>query len=136
MSTTIPDNFMDFIENPIAITLVTVMPDGQPQASPVWFSYDGDHFWLNTARGRQKDKNMTNNPKVTLMFLDTQNPYRYMEVRGLVQEINEEQGLDHINQLSERYTGKPDFYTDRPQRRGKEQRVIYKIKPIRIVAQG
>ena len=59
-----------------------------------------------------------------------------MEVRGLVQEINEQQGLDHINQLSERYTGKPDFYTDRPQRRGKEQRVIYKIKPIRIIAQG
>lgn len=136
MSDQIPEDYLDLLERPIVVTLVTLMPDTQPQAHPVWFSYDGSHVWVNSAKGRQKDRNMRARPKVTVLIIDPENPYRYMEIRGLVQEINEEEGLNHINQLSDRYRGQPDYYASMPDLRGKEQRVVYKVKPMHVVAHG
>ena len=132
MSVSIPEAHKDLLERPIVVTLVTLMADGQPQASPVWFTYDGTHLWVNTARGRQKDKNMTARPRVTILSIDPENPYRYLEVRGVVDEITEEGGLEHINELCFRYMGRDDFYATMPENRGKETRVIYKIKPVYV----
>ena len=134
MTTTIPEKFKDLLERPIVITLVTIMPDGQPQASPVWFSYDGEHILINTARGRQKDRNMTARPRVTLLLVAPDNPYRYLEIRGVVDEVTEKGALEHINSLSARYFGRADFYAEAPEQRGKETRVIYKIKPTHVIA--
>src|SRR5688572_24720888 len=110
MTTTIPDTFQDLLTATIFPTLVTVMPDGQPQASIVWFSYDGQHILVNTAKGRQKDKNMRARPKVTLVFVDPKDPYRFLEVRGKVVSVTEEGALEHINALSARYRNRPDYY--------------------------
>jgi PPOX class probable F420-dependent enzyme len=134
MPAPIPAEFMDLLEKPIFPTLVTVMPDGQPQASVVWFSYDGEYILINTARGRQKDKNMTARPQVTLLFVDPQNPYRFMEVRGKVASVTEEGGVDHINELSGKYRGNSDYYGGDEARRQSETRVIYRIEPLRIIA--
>ena len=102
-SAIIPDQYRDLLERPIVVTLATVMPDGQPQASPVWFSFDGEHIWVNTARGRQKDRNMTERPQVTILS-SIGDPHRYLEVRGVIDEVDEAGGLDHINALSARYS--------------------------------
>ena len=134
MSAKIPKAYRDLLERPVVVTLVTLMADGQPQASPVWFSYDGTHLLINTARGRQKDRNMTARPQVTILFLDPEDPYRYMEIRGVVDEITEEGALEHINHLCYRYWAREDFYATIPENRDKEIRVIYKIKPVRVVA--
>jgi PPOX class probable F420-dependent enzyme len=133
---TIPEEFLDLLERPIVVTLVTVMPDGQPQATPVWFSYDGTHIWVNTARGRQKDRNMTERPKVTVLSVDPDNPYRYLEVRGEIDAITEDGAVDHINHLSDKYFNRPDYYANNPEQRHRETRVIYKIKPTKVVARG
>lgn len=132
-SSVLPDEKRDLLERPIVVTLVTLMPDCQPQANPVWFSWDGTYIWVNSAKGRQKDKNMRRQPKVTILSVDPDNPYRYLEVRGEVVEITEEGAIDHINFLSNRYRGQPDYYATMPERRGKEQRVIYKIKPNKFI---
>lgn len=134
MTDIIPAAFKDLLERPIVVTLVTLMPDGQPQATPVWFSYDGAHIWVNTARGRQKDTNMTERPQVTVLSVDPDNAYRYLEVRGLIDEITEEGALEHINMLSKRYFGREDFYANNPEGRQRETRVIYKIRPVRVLA--
>lgn len=127
---TIPENVQDLLERPIVCTLVTMMPDGQPQATPVWFSYDGTHIWVNSAKGRQKDLNMRERPQVTVLIVDPENPYRYLELRGTVTEITEDGALDHINQLAKAYFGRDEFYAGRmTDLRGKETRVIYKILP-------
>lgn len=132
-SAILPEDKQDLLQRPIVVTLVTLMPDMHPQANPVWFSWDGDYIWVNSAKGRQKDKNMRRQPKVTILSVDPNNPYRYLEVRGEVVEITEEGAIDHINFLSQRYRGQPDYYASMPDRRGKEQRVIYKIKPIKFI---
>ena len=56
MSATIPESHLDLLNEAIYVTQVTIMPDGQPQASVVWCNYDGTHVLVNTARGRQKEK--------------------------------------------------------------------------------
>ena len=134
MSDMIPETHLDLLEEAIVVAFVTLMPDGQPQATAVWCSYDGSHIWVNAAKGRQKDRNVRECPLVTVLAIDPKNPYRYLEVRGIVDEITEEGALEHINQLSQQYFGETDFYARNPGGRGKEVRVIYKIKPQHINA--
>lgn len=133
MTPTPPADKLDLLQRPIVVTLVTVMPDNQPQATPVWFSYDGTHIWINTARGRQKDRNMRERPQVTILSVDPDDPYRYLEVRGVVDEITEEGAVEHINALSKAYFGRDDFYANYPEQRNAETRVIYKIRPVKFV---
>ncbi len=136
MAVSIPDSHRDLLDGPVVVALITVMPDGQPQATPVWCNTEGDHILVNTARGRQKDRNMSRNPKVTLLAIDPKNPFRWIEVRGQVVEITEKGAVEHINALSKLYTGNPDYYSFNPAAKGKETRVIYRIEPHRVVAFG
>lgn len=129
MSAVIPESHKDLIEGPVVVTLATVMRNGQPQATPVWCGTDGTHILVNSARGRQKDRNMRANPKVTILAVDPKNSYRWLEVRGVVTEITEEGALEHANALCKVYRGYDDFYARMPERRGTETRVIYKIRP-------
>ncbi len=133
MTATIPENMKDLLERPIVVTLVTLMPDNTPQATPVWFNWDGEYILVNTARGRAKDKNLSERRKATILSIDPSNPYRYLEIRGEVVSDTEEGGVDHINFLSGRYTGNSDYYKGNTVRMNAETRVIYKIRPIRVV---
>ena len=136
MAVTIPDRIKDLLERPIVVTLATTMADNTPQATPVWFNWDGERIWINTARGRAKDDNMTERPNVSILSVDPDNPYRYLEVRGIVDEITEEGAVDHINFLSARYVNEPDYYGGDLERKARETRVIYKIRPTRVLAHG
>lgn len=136
MAGQIPDSLLDLFERPIVVALVTVMPSGQPQATPVWCSYDGTHVLINTARGRQKDRNMRRNERVTVLAIDPENSFRWLEIRGRVAEVTEEGALDHVNALAKKYRGDDDFYARQPERRGRETRVIYKIAPLKVNARG
>jgi PPOX class probable F420-dependent enzyme len=82
MAGMIPDKFLDLFQKKAFASLATLMPDGSPQVTPVWVDFDGNHVIVNSARGRQKDKNMQRNAKVALSIIDPDNPYRYLEVRG------------------------------------------------------
>ena len=132
MAVPIPAEFKDLLDRPIVVTLVTVMPDGQPQATPVWVDYDGTHVRVNTARGRQKDKNMKVGAKVTVLSIDPDDPYRWLEVRGQIVEETEVGALEHINSLSLKYPNQPDYFKRNEAMRGKQQRVTYKIEPTRV----
>ncbi|MEJ2555327.1 MAG: PPOX class F420-dependent oxidoreductase [Anaerolineae bacterium] len=138
MSAKIPESHKDLLEGPIYVTLATVMPDVQPHATVVWCSYDGSHVLVNTRRGTQKEKNMRERPMATIIAIDPQNPYRYLEVRGSVDEITEEGALDHINQLAQLYANKPTFYggVAPAEMEDKVVRVICKIRPRRVRTVG
>jgi PPOX class probable F420-dependent enzyme len=125
----IPENVLDLFQRPIIAVLVTIMPDGQPQANPVWVDYDGQYVLVNTAKGRQKARNMERRSKVTVLLLDPDNVYHWVEVRGHVEEETEEGANEHINQLSHKYENK-DFRALNPG----EVRVIYKIAPDKVNA--
>jgi len=132
MAANIPEKYRDLFEKKAFANLATVMPDGTPQVTPVWVDFDGNHVLVNSARGRQKDKNMERNPSVSLSIMDPDNPYRYLEVRGRVAEITEEGAEDHIDKMAKKYIGQDKY----PWRRPGEVRVLYKIKPERTSQMG
>ena len=125
---TIPDNFSDLYQKKTFAQLATVMQDGSPQVTPVWWEYDGKHIVVNSAKGRTKDLNMRRNPHVAISVQDPENPYRHLSVKGTVVEITENGADAHIDKLAKKYTGK-DVY---PNRRPGEVRVIYRILPEKI----
>jgi PPOX class probable F420-dependent enzyme len=103
----LPETYRDLLDGEFCAALITVMPDGQPQITPVWFNREGDYLWLNTMHGFRKEKNMRANPKVTLLVYDPQHPLRSIEIRGTVLEMSEEGALDHLDSLTQKYLRKP-----------------------------
>jgi PPOX class probable F420-dependent enzyme len=89
MADVIPQNFRDLLEKKVFAHLATLMPDGRPQVTPVWCDFDGEYVRVNTAIGRQKDRNLVRDGRVSLSLIDPENPYRYLEVRGSVAERTE-----------------------------------------------
>ncbi|MCS7070374.1 MAG: PPOX class F420-dependent oxidoreductase [Anaerolinea sp.] len=136
MSHSIPEAYRDLLERPVVVALATINPDGQPQVTPVWCDYDGEFIRVNSADGRQKVRNMQQRPQVTLLFIDPDNPYRWMEVRGEVAAITAEGAVDHINALSKKYRGVEDYYSRNEAQRGKETRLIFAIRPKKVIAAG
>jgi PPOX class probable F420-dependent enzyme len=94
--------------------------------------FDGTHVIVNSAKGRRKDKNLRSDPHVALAIIDPDNPYRYLEVRGHVDEITEAGADAHIDKMAKKYLGLDRY----PNRQPGEVRVIYKIKPERISSMG
>lgn len=109
VTASIPDELMDLFRRPILAALATVMPSGQPQLTPVWTEYDGQHVIVNTARGRQKDRNMQVGARVTLLLIDPQDPHHWVELRGYVAESTEEGGYAMIKKLALKYRGKEEY---------------------------
>jgi PPOX class probable F420-dependent enzyme len=121
----IPKSHADLFEKKAFAHLATLMPDGQPQVTPVWVEFDGHHVIVNTAEGRQKDKNLQRDKRVALSIIDPDNPYRYLEVRGRVVERTHNGADANIDALAKKYLGKDKY----PFRQPNEVRVIYKIEP-------
>jgi len=129
----IPTHFMDLLTTKKTfLHLATLMSDGSPQVTPVWFEYDGTYIIVNSALGRTKDKNMRRDERVAMSIQDPDNPYRYLQIRGKVVQITTDAADDSIDRLSKKYTGQ-ELYAGR---RAGEVRVIYKIQPLRVNTMG
>lgn len=126
----IPEKYRDLItdETRAYAFLATLMPDGSPQVTPVWFNIDGELILINSAKGRVKDRNMRARPQVALAIIDMADPYRYLQVRGRVIEITEEGAPEHFDALYRKYTER-----EQSPPRPWEVRVIYKIYPDKVV---
>lgn len=121
----IPESHHDLIEDGARAYayLSTVMTDGSPQVTPIWFNTSGEHILINSAKGRTKDHNMRSRPKVALLIADPKDTHRYVQVRGRITEISEEGALEHINKLSAKYRGRPWSPV------AGQTRVIYRLLP-------
>lgn len=115
------------LKKPIFVHLTTVMPDGSPQASPVWIDLDGDAILVNSAQGRVKDKNMRRDPRVALSAVDPDNPYTPLMLRGKVVEITSKGADAHIDSMAKKYLGKDTY----PFRQPGEVRVLYRIEALK-----
>jgi PPOX class probable F420-dependent enzyme len=109
-------------------TVVTLMPDGQPQALLTWIDTDGENLLVNTEPQRQRSKNIRRDPRITVLLHSAEDPWDWAEVRGrVVETIDGQQARDHIDELARRYVGR-----DYSNPIGTEGRVIYVIKPDKI----
>jgi PPOX class probable F420-dependent enzyme len=133
----IPAGFVDLVTYPPVAALTTRMPDGSPNTSVVWCDFEGSCVRVNTMAGFQKERNMRRDPRVTLLCFDPRDPDRYLEVRGLVEEMTEVGARDHLDALASGYAGRPVRYFGEciPQSfAATEVPVLCRIRPTRVVA--
>ncbi|HTZ35622.1 MAG TPA: PPOX class F420-dependent oxidoreductase [Stellaceae bacterium] len=127
------DQYADLLGSKKAFAnLATLMPDGSPQVTPVWFDYTNGAIRVNSARGRVKDRNMKEGAQVALAILDPDNPYRYLQVRGTVRRVTEDGAAAHIDALAKKYLGVDKY----PYHQPGDVRVIYEIEPKRLSGMG
>jgi PPOX class probable F420-dependent enzyme len=123
------DNYLDLLQQKKAFAgLATIMPDGTPQVTPVWFDYQGGRLRVNTAKGRVKARNLKPGASVALAIMDPDNPYRYVQIRGRVANATETGADAHIDSLAKKYLGKDKY----PFRQPGEERVMYEIEPVSV----
>jgi PPOX class probable F420-dependent enzyme len=130
---TIPDAYLDLLTQKKAFAgLATLMPDGTPQVTPVWFDYTGGVIRVNSAKGRTKVRNMKERAPVALSIMDPENPYRYLQVRGKVTRVIEEGAGAHIDSLAKKYLDKDKYPWSQPG----DVRVTFEITPGAVQAMG
>jgi PPOX class probable F420-dependent enzyme len=132
MSAKIPESHVDLFHKKAFASFTTLMPDGSPQTTPVWVDLVDGKVLVNSALGRQKDKNLRRDPRVAVTLIDPDNPYRYVEVRGRVTEITHEGADHHIDKMAKKYLDKDKYPFSQPG----EKRVIYKIEPVHVSPHG
>ncbi len=132
MAATIPDKYKDLFQKKAFAHLATLMPDGSPQVTPVWFDVEDGLIRVNSARGRVKDRNMRRTPTVALSIIDPDDPYRYLGILGREVDVTEQGADAHIDALAKKYIGQDRY----PWRQPGEVRVTYKIRPERASSMG
>ena len=128
----IPEKYQDLLNKKTVVVLGTVMPDGSPQVTPVWFDSVQGEIWVNTATGRQKHLNVQRDPRVALTIIDPDNTYRYVEMRGRVREMTEDGAAAHIDKMAQKYLGQDKYPWSKPS----ERRILLKIVIERAAGMG
>ncbi|EGD54121.1 PPOX class F420-dependent oxidoreductase [Gordonia neofelifaecis] len=126
----IPETHRDLLDRPLYAHLATIRPDGTPQVNPMWFSWDGEFVYFTNTTVRQKYRNVTAHPDVALSINDPDQPYRYLEVRGTVDRIDDDSSGAVFAALADRY-GLP---MDGPPG-DVEHRIVYVVRPTRVSRQ-
>ena len=129
----IPAKYLDLVQDKKSFAnLATIMPDGTPQVTPVWFDYTDGKIRVNSAKGRVKTRNMSEGASVALSILDPDNAYRYIQIRGRVEHVTEEGADAHIDSLAKKYLGKDKYPWAQPG----QIRVIFEIEPDKVQVMG
>jgi len=125
--TQLPDDARKLLDDANHVVVGTTNRDGSPHTSVLWATHDGDDLLLSTVEGRQKHKNWLRDPRVSVLILDQNDPYSYIEVRGTL-TMTRDGGPELINQLSQIYTGVDytgDIGTD-------NVRLVVRVTPTRV----
>lgn len=132
MSATLPDKLKQLLDGRVIITLTTVQPDGSPQSSPVWVKRDGDDLLVSTTTNRRKYLNIRQDPRVTVLVVDPEQPYSYAEVRGSVTTTTDG-GPELIDELARKYTDLASYAEWNPNHTQDAPRVVLRITPRKVV---
>ncbi|MGW6256915.1 PPOX class F420-dependent oxidoreductase [Streptomyces sp. NPDC055085] len=132
MSAELSDDLKKLIDdNPVFATIATIQPDGSPQLTITWLGRDGDDLLVSTTVGRRKEKNLRDDPRITVMINPPNAPYTYAEIRGTA-ALTTEGGQELIDELSRKYTGK-DYADFNPASKDDSERVVVRVTPRKVV---
>jgi PPOX class probable F420-dependent enzyme len=109
-------------------TVVTLMPNGQPQALLTWVDTDGEHILVNTEPQRQRARNIRRDPRITVLIHSADDPWDWAEVRGhVVDVVDGDEARGHIDKLSRKYVG-----TEYRNPIGPQGRIILTVAPDKV----
>jgi PPOX class probable F420-dependent enzyme len=121
----------EFLQQPYVGEVTTIRPDGSPHTTVVWVDVDTDEVLFNTAVGRAKERYLRKDPRVSLIVVDPEDPYRWVSVTGKA-ELDTEGADDEIDRLAKKYLGKDEY----PWRKPEEQRINVRIQATRVETTG
>jgi PPOX class probable F420-dependent enzyme len=125
--TDIPDSHRDLLGAQVA-TLATIDGKGYPQLTEVWFLVEDGELKLSLNETRLKTRNLARRPQCSLLILDLENPYRYLEVRG-----NARLEPDHDAAFAKRVGAKYDTDLSVHDAPG-QSRLVVTIDPVNVYA--
>jgi PPOX class probable F420-dependent enzyme len=132
MADVIPDSHTDLLQKSGFLHLASLGPDGEPQVHPVWYDWDGTHLLMSSTKPRQKTKNAERDGRVAGSILDPDNAYRYLEIRGRVERVEDDPTGSLVHQLAKKYLGEDRY----PWESDNSARVILRIRPEKANTMG
>jgi PPOX class probable F420-dependent enzyme len=107
MAVTLSAEVKQLIDRPNFAHMATLMPDGSPNATPVWIWREGERLVVCTSENSLKGRNTKRDPRVALSIVDFHNPYEEVQIRGRVVERRPDPDLTTMDPISHKYTGRP-----------------------------
>ena len=129
----IPASHADLLESTAPAHVATIGPDGEPQVNPVWFDWDGRYLTFSQTTARQKYRNVRRDPRIAVSIVDPSNPYRYLELRGVVARIEPDPDLAFVDKVTKKYLGRDHDPADNPP---DEERVVVVVEPRHTTRMG
>lgn len=128
----IPKAFSDILDKAGFAHVATIGPDGEPQNTPVWYDRDGDEVLISQTTDRQKYENVQRDPRVALSITDPDDPYRRVELRGTVVDIDKDTDNAFIDSLAKKYMGKDEYPWHQPG----DERIVLRIETEHVTTMG
>lgn len=128
---TLSDRAKQWLDDKTFVSLATVNADGSPQSTVHWVARDGDDILLSTVRGRKHANNVERDPRVSVLLIAPDDPYKYLEVRGTA-TVTEEGGRELIDDLMEKYHGRRPYEWDSAD----AVRLVIRVPPEHVVDRG
>ena len=130
---TVPESHRDLLVRPLCGVLATMLPNGFPQAQPVWCGFDGTNVLVSTTLEGVKGGNMAARPLATILVVDPDDTSRWIEIRGDV-EITQEGAVELADRLARLYTRHAQYYGGvfPAEQEQSETRVVCRIRPTRV----
>lgn len=125
------DKQKEFLDNSYVGVVTTLRADGSPHTTVVWVDREDGLVSFNTAYGRRKPANLERDPRLSLLVLDPNDPYRWLAVDGTA-ELTTEGADSQIDRLAKKYLGQDEY----PWRNPEERRVTVRIRPSRVGSYG
>lgn len=122
---TIPTELKDLFDKKALGDVATIGPNGEPHNSPVWIDFDGQYVKFSQTTTRQKYRNLKRDGRIALSIVDPDDPYRYVEIRGVAERIEKDEGNAFINSMAKKYIGKDEYPWHQPG----DQRVVVFVRP-------
>lgn len=105
--TPLPDELAQFLLAPNPAVVATLRPDGWPHTAPTWYEWQDGLVLLNMDHTRVRLEHLRRDPRVALSVMDVESWYRHVSLIGEVIAMQEDEGLEDIDRLSQRYRGQP-----------------------------
>ena len=126
--------FTRFLASP-RLARISTVEGTKPHTTPVWYLYDGVHFFVSTGMNTRKARNIEKNPYVSLVIDESEGMFRHrcVIVEGKA-ELTRELHPETTREIYARYLGKKGL--DHPFAKDllESDQIVLKITPSTVLS--